>query len=108
MRNPEAEYQYGKRNLSMIKYKKSTDGKFTIIDIYPEGVKRKDIPLFLLRNDINDETFEVHLVGSFSYQKYVLDNKEDFIGKEMFVEYGERSGVAQVPFHVKQTYIIDK
>lgn len=108
MRNPEAEYQYGKRNLSMIKYKKSTDGKFTIVDIYPEGVKRKDIPLFLLRNDINDETFEVHLGGSFSYQKYVLDNKEDFIGKEMFVEYGERSGVAQVPFHVKQTYIIDK
>ena len=108
MRNPEAEYQYGKRNLSMIKYKKSTDGKFTIVDIYPEGIKRKDIPLFLLRNDINDETFEVHLGGSFSYQKYVLDNKEDFIGKEMFVEYGERSGVAQVPFHVKQTYIIDK
>ena len=108
MRNPEAEYQYGKRNLSMIKYKKSTDGKFTIVDIYPEGVKRKDIPLFLLRNDINDETFEVHLGGSFSYQKYVLDNKEYFIGKEMFVEYGERSGVAQVPFHVKQTYIIDK
>ena len=82
MRNPEAEYQYGKRNLSMIKYKKSTDGKFTIVDIYPEGVKRKDVPLFLLRNDINDETFEVHLGGSFSYQKYVLDNKEDFIGKE--------------------------
>lgn len=108
MRNPEAEYQYGKRNLSMIKYKKSTDGKFTIVDIYPEGVKRKDIPLFLLRNDINNETFEVHLGGSFSYQKYVLANKEDFIGKEMFVEYGERSGVNQVPFHVKKTYIIDK
>ena len=108
MRNPEAEYQYGKRNLSMIKYKKSTDGKFTIVDIYPEGVKRKDIPLFLLRNDINNETFEVHLGGSFGYQKYVLDNKKDFIGKEMFVEYGERSGVTQVPFHVKQTYIIDK
>ena len=42
------------------------------------------------------------------YQKYVLDNKEYFIGKEMFVEYGERSGVNQVPFHVKKTYIIDK
>lgn len=108
MRNPETEYQYGKRNLSMIKYKKSTDGKFTIVDIYPEGIKRKDIPLFLLRNDINNETFEVHLGGSFSYQKYILDNKEDFIGKEMFVEYGERSGVNQVPFHVKKTYIIDK
>ena len=92
----------------MIKFKISTDGKFTIVDIYPEGVKRKDVPFFLLRNDINDETFEVHLGGSFSYLKYVFDYKDDFIGKEMFVEYGERSGVAQVPFHVKQTYIIDK
>ena len=43
----------------------------------------------------------LHLLGGRAFGK-------DFIGKEMFVEYGERSGVAQVPFHVKQTYIIDK
>ena len=25
----------------------------------------------------------------------------------MYVEYGERSGVNQVPFHIKSTYIIN-
>ena len=106
MRNPNAEYQYGKRNLTMIKYKKSTDGVFTILDIYPEGNKRADIPLFLLKNDINDATFEVHVGGSYAYQSTILMDKELFIGKKMYVEYGERSGVNAVPFHVKETRIL--
>ena len=106
MRNPNAEYQYGKRNLSMIKYKKSTDGVFTIIDIYPEGIKRNHIPLFLLKNDINDATFEVHVGGSQDYQASILVNKRLYIGKKMYVEYGERSGVNSVPFHVKETRIL--
>lgn len=106
MRNPDAEYQYGKRNLSMIKYKKSTDGVFTIIDIYPEGIKRNHIPLFLLKNDVNDATFEVHVGGSQDYQASILTNKHLYIGKKMYVEYGERSGVNAVPFHVKETRIL--
>lgn len=106
LRNPDAEYQYGARNSAMYKYKKSTDGKFKIIDIYPEGIKRQDIPLFLLKNDINDETFEVHVGGSFDYQKSILQHKNEYIGKLMYVEYGERSGINQVPFHVKNTYIM--
>lgn len=107
LRNPDKEYQYGARNLAMIKYKRSTDGKFTIIDIKPEGIKRPDIPLFVLKNDINDALFEVHVGGSHDYQRSILKLKELYIGKTMFVEYGERSGVEQVPFHVKETYIID-
>ncbi len=107
LRNPDAEYQYGKRNLSMIKYKKSTDGKFTIIDIYPEGIKRSNIPLFLCKNDINDSTFECHVGGSHAYQESILQNKQNYIGKQMYVEYGERSGVNQLPFHIKTTYIIN-
>ena len=107
MRNPSAEYQYGKRNLSMIKYKRSTDGKFKILDIYPEGVKRSNIPLILCQNDINDATFECHVGGSFEFQEYVLKNKEQYIGKYMFVEYGERSGVNSLPFHIKHTEIIN-
>lgn len=108
LRNPNAEYQYGKRNSSMIKYKKSTDGKFIIVDIYPEGFKRCNIPLFLLKNDINDETFEVHVGGTQYYQTGILNNKEKYIGKLMYVEYGERSGVTQVPFHIKTTYIVNE
>lgn len=109
MRNPIAEYQYGKRQLgTMIKYKRATDGKFAIIDIYPEGIKRKNIPLFLLKNDINDATFEVHIGGSQDYQSTFLeeDKKHATIGKQMYVEYGERSGVNQVPFHVKETFLL--
>ena len=105
MRNPDNEYQYGKRNLSMIKYKKSTDGKFTIIDIYSESI-RTNIPLFLCRNDVNDSTFECHVGGSHTYQADVLQHKEQYIGKQMYVEYGERSGVNELPFHIKKTYIL--
>ena len=106
LRNPDEEYQFGKRNSSMIKFKKSTDGKFQIIDIKPEGIKRPDIPLFVCKNDINDSEFECHVGGSFDYQKDILKHKEQYIGKYMHVEYGERSGVNQLPFHIKTTYII--
>lgn len=101
LRNPESEYQFGKRNSAMIKYKKHTDGVFTILDIYPEGKKRNDLPLFKCKNDINDETFECHIGGSFEYQKHILDNRESYIGRELEIEFGERSGISQVPFHIK-------
>ena len=107
LRNPSEEYQFGKRNSSMIKYKKSTDGKFIIIDIKPEGVKRPDIPLFICKNDINDAEFECHLSAPIEIQKrYLKELKDETIGKYMYVEYGERSGVNNLPFHVKQTYIL--
>lgn len=106
LRNPNTEYQYGKRNLSMIKYKKSTDGKFTIVDIYPEGIKRSNIPLFLCKNDINDATFECHLSASMEYQKQILINKNKYIGRQVFITYGERSGINNLPFHIKTVQII--
>lgn len=106
LRNPNEEYQFGKRNSSMIKFKKSTDGKFLIVDIKPEGIKRPDIPLFVCKNDINDVEFECHVGGTIEYQKAILKDKEKFIGKYMYVEYGERSGVNQLPFHIKHTNII--
>ena len=106
LRNPNEEYQFGKRNSSMIKFKKSTDGKFIIVDVKPEGVKRPDIPLFVCKNDINDAEFEVHCGGSLDYQRILLKMKHELIGKTMVVEYGERSGVNSVPMHIKHTYII--
>lgn len=106
LRNKEKSYQYGKRNSAMWKYKATVDGKFTILDIVSEGSKRPDIPLLLLKNDINDATFSVHVNGSFDYQKSILVKKEEFIGKLVYATYCERSGVQQVPFHVKEVTII--
>lgn len=100
LRNPDTEYQFGKRNSAMYKYKNTTDGIFKIIDIYKEGIKR-DIPLFLCKNDINDNLFEVHINGTMEYQKNILENKENYINKYLYISFGERSGVDKVPFHVK-------
>lgn len=107
LRNPDADYQFGKRNQSMIKYKRATDGKFVIVDIVPEGYKRPDIPLLICKNDINDKVFEVHLSSSLDSQRNVLKNKHKYIGKTLFITYGERSGVHNLPFHVKQVEFID-
>lgn len=104
MRNPNDEYQFGKRNFSMIKYKNITDGKFTIIDIYPEN--RRNIPLLLCKNDLNDATFECHLTGDFKFQEQVLLNKEKYINKTVFIIFGERSGVNKLPFHIKTVKIL--
>lgn len=107
LRNPDAEYDFGKRRVGvMVKYKKSTDGIFEVIDIKPEGIKRPDIPLLVCKNDINDATFEIHIGGTQTYQKAILKAKQYYIGKKVFVEYGERSGVNQLPFHVKTTRFI--
>ena len=100
LRDPDKEYQIGKRNSSMIKFKNVMEGSFKIIDIYPEGISR-NIPLFLCKNDINNETFEVHINGTLKDQEKYLYSKDKFIGKTLYITFGERSGVSRVPFHVK-------
>ena len=107
LRNPNKEYGFGERSSScMVKYKDHTDGVFKVVDIYPEGSKRQDIPLLLCQNDINNELFEVHINGTQEYQSYVLAHKDNFIGKDLYVSFGERSGVNKVPFHPKEVRFI--
>lgn len=106
LRNPNTEYQFGKRNQAMFKFKKRDDGKFIIVDIKSEN-KRKNLPLFVLRNDINEELFECSINKSQDVQREILINKEKYVGKYMFVEYFERSGIAQVPFHARGVNIED-
>lgn len=100
VRDINSAYQFGARNLAMLKYKRVDDAKFKIVDVVPEGV-RTNLCKLVLRNDINDELFECTLNFDHSRQEYILKNKEKFIGKYAFVEYRERSGVKSVPFHAK-------
>lgn len=108
IREKHAEYQFGgKRNNSMLKFKKKLDGLFTIINIIPEGIKRSKLGKFVLKNDINEETFECTYNATHGCQKEILVNKDKYINKKVLVEYRERSGVTQVPFHAKGIKIID-
>lgn len=107
IRKKDAEYQFGgRRNNSMLKFKKKLDGLFTILDIVPEGRKRVNLGKFILKNDINDATFECTFNASHSTQEEILVNKDKYIGNKVFVEYRERSGITQVPFHAKGIRIV--
>lgn len=100
VRDTNAAYQFGARNLAMLKYKRIDDAKFKIVDIIPEGV-RTNLCKFVLRNDINDKEFEC--TGNFDHsrQEYILKHKEEYIGKYATVAFRERSGVNDLPFHAK-------
>lgn len=106
IRDVNSAYQFGARNLAMLKYKRVDDAKFKIVDVIPEGI-RTNLCKLVLKNDINEELFECTLNFDHSRQEYILKNKEKFIGKYAFVEYRERSGVKSVPFHAKAVDIID-
>ena len=106
LRNPNAEYQFGKRNQAMFKFKKVDDGKFIIVDIKSEH-KRNNLPLFVCRNDINDELFECSINKPQDVQREILANKESYIGKYMQVEFRNRSGIKQCPFHARGINIIN-
>lgn len=105
LRNPSADYQYGRRRVGyMEKFKSATDGKFLILDIYKEP--KRELPIILCQNDVNTAKFETRLSATHEYQQMILRDKHLYIGKRLFVEFGERSGVEKVPFHIKKTQII--
>lgn len=107
LRNPNTEYQFGRRRVGyMEKFKTATEGDFKIIDIYKE--EKRNLPILLCQNDVNDATFETRLSASFEAQETVLNMKEEFIGRFVHLEFGERSGIKKVPFHIKEVKLINK
>ena len=105
LRNPSADYQYGRRRVGyMEKFKSATDGKFLIVDIYKEP--KRELPIILCQNDVNTAKFETRLSATHEYQQMILRDKHLYIGKYLFVEFGERSGVEKVPLYIKKTKII--
>lgn len=104
LRNAKTDYQYGRRRANyMEKFKDAAEGDFIILDIYKE--KKRDLPILLCKNDINNEKFETRLSVSHIVQQEVLFDSQSYIGKTVHIEYGERSGVARVPFHIKTVVI---
>lgn len=104
LRNAETDYQYGRRRANyMEKFKDAAEGDFIILDIYKE--KKRDLPILLCKNDINNEKFETRLSTSHIVQQEVLFDSQSYIGRTVHIEYGERSGVARVPFHIKTVVI---
>lgn len=99
IREKDTEYQFGgKRNNAMLKFKKKEDGLFEILAIKED---KRGLPIFTLKNDINDELFDATINLPQDKQRFYLEIKDTIIGKKGLVEYRERSGIKQVPFHSK-------
>ena len=102
IRNPNSEYGFGKRSVGLMhKFKKIEDGLFTIVDIIPEGSKRSNLCKLVLRNDVNESSFECTVNTTQKKQEEILNNREEYIGHLARIQYRERSGVTKVPFHAK-------
>ena len=97
IRDMDATYKFGSRPITMMKLKNFIDAEFEVVDIIPQE-KRPDLPVFVLRNDINSLTFESNPTGTHDFQKDILINKEKWIGKFVTVRYRERT-IENLPFH---------
>lgn len=109
MRYPFSYYTSGSKRIKvMLKWKKSVDTECEILDIISEGMKNGVYVLkFLLKNDLNDETFLCNVGDddrnkgrwSNAVKEGVYVNRAVHIGELATVKFYERSGVKKVPFH---------
>lgn len=98
LRELDAEYAFGHRPPFIRKFKTFMDSEFLILDIISKP-SDPTLPLFICKNDENDETFECNPTGKHDDQREYLTNKDFYIGKFATVRYRERSGVKNAPFH---------
>lgn len=106
LRNPKSEYEFGRRRVKVMeKFKLGTDGIFIIKDIYQE--RKRHLPIILCYNDINDEVFKTKFSLPVDEQAMILANKLKYIGRKVFITFGERSGVNKVPSHITEVKLID-
>ena len=112
LRNIEAEYAFGKRSSNMMKLKKWYYSKCIIIDILHKNEitvnnNTRTYISFILKNDLNSETFECTPLGDEEDRLEYLNNKDNLIGKLAQVKYRERSGIKKVPFQAVLIKILD-
>jgi DNA ligase 1 len=103
IRDMKATYKFGSRPMTMLKYKNKEDAEFVILDI--ELSDKGKQPVFICRNDLNDNIFRVDGIKEYLDTKYYYD-KDQYIGKLATVEFRERT-VNGLPFHVNLIGIRD-
>lgn len=85
----DAEYAFGSRPMTIMKSKQFLDSEFEIVDVVPMD-KEPECGMFVLRNDINDETFTCVSMASYTDKVYYLSDKNKYIGKMATVKFYER------------------
>jgi hypothetical protein len=102
LRNMDAEYQFGKRPVTMCKLKRHIDEEFKIIDIVPQK-KDPDLGMFYCVTK-NGHEFSVTPSMTVQEKKELMYMKHLYIGKELncsFYEYTD----AGIPFHIIDSHV---
>jgi hypothetical protein len=112
LRDSDATYGFGKRATHMMKLKKWFTTKCTILDIIQKNEvvvnnKTRTYIAFVLKNDLNDETFECTPMGDEDYRIELLEQVNNHIGKQALIKFRERSGTKNVPFQAVLTSILE-
>ena len=100
-RQYEPEYAFGQRPMFMRKLKKFDDAEFEVVDIIPYGDANQNVGTgckFILRNDLNDSTFECIPKGTTAERLAYFANKEKYIGNMVTAKFYERT-INNLPFH---------
>lgn len=96
LRNPNAYYQFGKRNYSMVKLKRFQDKEFKIVDVIG-GDNSPELGVFVCLAE-NGLKFKCTPQGTHEVKKEYLTNKQNYIGKMLTVKFYERTKDG-IPFH---------
>ena len=92
-------YESGKRSSSLLKMKPKFDTEAEVIDIVP-GDTGLGICVCKIAN--LDQTFKVLAPGTHGDKIEALENKQDYIGRRLKIEYRELTA-NQLPFHAVAT-----
>lgn len=93
MRTLDGRYEDGKRSKNLIKIKRWEDAEFTVIGITPSADGWA-----ILECKIGDSSFSVSAPGTMEQKTEVYENRENYIGKKITVEYANLTPYG-IPFH---------
>jgi len=84
-------YEWGYRSNELLKLKQFEDEEFMVIDAKPGKGKHEKAVVFVCKNDVNDEEFDVVPRGNQQIREGYLSNKDDYIGRKLTVRFQQRT-----------------
>tara|TARA_B110000495_G_C23040036_1_gene623166 strand:- start:1709 stop:2893 length:1185 start_codon:yes stop_codon:yes gene_type:complete len=96
-------YDENKRSKTLLKRKDFQDAEYKVIDIEEgNGNRRGTCKHLVCYCPTTQKTFNSNVKGSFEYLKEVLDNKEQYIGKEATIKFFQLTpdGIPRFPFAI--------
>lgn len=94
LRDPRGQYEPGKRSKGLVKVKSWEDDEFRVIGV----TASRDGWGILHCKAENKKIFTVSAPGNWAEKKHVLDHIEDYIGRDVRVEYANLTNDG-IPFH---------